>query len=183
MFTYDTVHGRAGQLAERKKARATGGFSLTRLLLFRHKNPLPAARERHLVPRSPTAVPKRLYLRSLAPAETARSPARRFSLIPSPLFPVSSLLSLLLSLSQEESCATDAECPDALFIDGRQVHVFNKKNPAEIPWGKVGVDYVIESTGVFTDIEKATAHLTGGAKKARLFSCCPQATLRFLALN
>lgn len=52
-----------------------------------------------------------------------------------------------------------------LKVDGRDVEVFNHRNPADIPWGEIGVDYVIESTGFFTDAEKAQAHLDAGAKK------------------
>ncbi|ORX48584.1 glyceraldehyde 3-phosphate dehydrogenase, partial [Hesseltinella vesiculosa] len=53
----------------------------------------------------------------------------------------------------------------ALVVNGHPIHVFNEKDPADIPWGKVGVDYVVESTGVFTTTEKASAHLKGGAKR------------------
>jgi glyceraldehyde 3-phosphate dehydrogenase len=52
-----------------------------------------------------------------------------------------------------------------ITVDGRHVEIFSKTKPAEIPWGDLGVDYVIESTGRFTDAEKARAHLDAGAKK------------------
>ncbi|GIV08314.1 MAG: glyceraldehyde-3-phosphate dehydrogenase [Fimbriimonadales bacterium] len=53
----------------------------------------------------------------------------------------------------------------AIVIDGDRIRVFAEKDPTNIPWGDVGADIVIESTGVFTDGQKAAAHLTGGAKK------------------
>ncbi len=52
-----------------------------------------------------------------------------------------------------------------LIINGDRLKVFAEKDPAAIPWGDVGADIVIESTGLFTDADKARAHLTGGAKK------------------
>jgi glyceraldehyde 3-phosphate dehydrogenase len=52
-----------------------------------------------------------------------------------------------------------------LVIDGKPVSVYAERDPANIPWGNEGVDYVVESTGVFTTKEKASAHLKGGAKK------------------
>jgi glyceraldehyde 3-phosphate dehydrogenase len=54
---------------------------------------------------------------------------------------------------------------DSLIVDGREIKVFKEKDPAAIKWGDLGVDIVIESTGLFTDAEKARAHLEGGAKK------------------
>ena len=54
---------------------------------------------------------------------------------------------------------------DGLVVNGRQVRIFNHRNPAEIPWGEMGVEYVVESTGLFTDGEKAAMHLEAGAKK------------------
>ena len=52
-----------------------------------------------------------------------------------------------------------------LVINGKKISVFDKRNPDEISWGEVGADYVVESTGVFVDQEKAELHLKGGAKK------------------
>ncbi|HEU4671517.1 MAG TPA: type I glyceraldehyde-3-phosphate dehydrogenase [Candidatus Limnocylindrales bacterium] len=54
---------------------------------------------------------------------------------------------------------------DALIIDGREIKVLKEKDPAALPWGDLGVDVVLESTGIFTDAEKARAHITAGAKK------------------
>jgi len=54
---------------------------------------------------------------------------------------------------------------DALIIDGREIKVLQVKDPADLPWGDLGVDVVLESTGLFTDADKARAHLAAGAKK------------------
>ena len=54
---------------------------------------------------------------------------------------------------------------DELVVDGRRIKVFGEKDPAAIPWGDLGVDIVIESTGLFTDATKAAAHRSAGAKK------------------
>lgn len=53
----------------------------------------------------------------------------------------------------------------SITVDGDQIRVFAERDPAAIPWGDVGVEIVIESTGLFTDATKAAAHRQGGAKK------------------
>ena len=50
-------------------------------------------------------------------------------------------------------------------IDGYEIRAFSEKDPAALPWRDLGVDIVIESTGIFTDATKAQAHLDAGAKK------------------
>jgi len=54
---------------------------------------------------------------------------------------------------------------DGISVDGKQLKVLAERNPSDLPWGDLGVDVVIESTGFFTDRENASKHLDGGAKK------------------
>ena len=54
---------------------------------------------------------------------------------------------------------------NALVVDGKEVKVLAERDPARIPWGDLGVDIVVESTGIFTDATRAADHLKGGAKK------------------
>jgi glyceraldehyde 3-phosphate dehydrogenase len=58
-----------------------------------------------------------------------------------------------------------AASDDAITVNGHKVKVFSERDPGSIPWRDCGVDIVIESTGLFTDAAKASAHLRGGAKK------------------
>jgi glyceraldehyde 3-phosphate dehydrogenase len=53
----------------------------------------------------------------------------------------------------------------AITVDGHEIRAFSERDPAALPWGDLGVDIVIESTGIFTDAEKAKAHADAGAKK------------------
>lgn len=54
---------------------------------------------------------------------------------------------------------------DALIINGDRIRFFSTRNPAELPWGELGIDLVLECTGAFTTKEKASIHLQSGAKK------------------
>ncbi len=61
--------------------------------------------------------------------------------------------------------APDKTEDDVLVVNGHEIKVVSAKTPAELPWGALGVQVVIESTGLFTDAEKAKGHLAAGAKK------------------
>ena len=54
---------------------------------------------------------------------------------------------------------------DSMVVNGDRIRVLAERDPAKLPWGSLGVDYVLECTGLFTSKAKAGAHLTGGAKK------------------
>jgi glyceraldehyde 3-phosphate dehydrogenase len=60
--------------------------------------------------------------------------------------------------------AEDAD-PDILVVNGKDIKVVSAKSPAELPWKALGVDLVIECTGLFTAVEKSQGHITAGAKK------------------
>ncbi len=54
---------------------------------------------------------------------------------------------------------------DSMVVNGDRIRVLAERDPAKLPWGSLGVEYVLESTGLFTSKAKASAHLTGGAKR------------------
>ncbi|MBI3415281.1 MAG: type I glyceraldehyde-3-phosphate dehydrogenase [Verrucomicrobia bacterium] len=68
------------------------------------------------------------------------------------------------TVGSKKSSADKAE-DDVLIVNGMDIHVVSAKDPSGLPWKQLGVDVVIESTGLFTEAEKAKGHLVAGAKK------------------
>ncbi|HEX7834698.1 MAG TPA: type I glyceraldehyde-3-phosphate dehydrogenase [Pseudolysinimonas sp.] len=72
---------------------------------------------------------------------------------------------------------------DTITVDGHTIKVLSERNPADIPWGDLGVDIVIESTGRFTKSEDAHKHITGGAKKVVISAPATGADVATLVLG
>jgi glyceraldehyde 3-phosphate dehydrogenase (phosphorylating) len=82
------------------------------------------------------------------------------------LVPVETNAHLLKYDSTQEVLADEVKATDgAIYVGGQEIKVFAERDPKAIPWGDVGADIVIESTGIFTDGQKAAAHIEGGARK------------------
>ena len=78
-----------------------------------------------------------------------------------------------------EACAKDGK----LIVNGKEIAVFGCMDPKEIQWSSCGAEYIIESTGVFTTTEKASAHFNGGAKKVVISAPSSDAPMFVMGVN
>jgi glyceraldehyde 3-phosphate dehydrogenase len=86
------------------------------------------------------------------------------------------LAHLLKYDSVHGSFGTDVRAvDDGIQVDGRRVRVMSEKDPGALPWGELGVDVVVESTGLFRTREKASKHIDGGARKVIISAPSPDA--------
>merc|ERR1711994_985460 len=72
---------------------------------------------------------------------------------------------------------------DKLKINGKLIAIFGERDPTQIKWGEAGAEYVVESTGVFTTTEKASAHMAGGAKKVVISAPSADAPMFVVGVN
>jgi len=78
---------------------------------------------------------------------------------------------------------TVSSTENSIIVNGKSIPVYSEKDPSKLPWGELDTDFVVESTGLFTTLEKAGAHLTAGAKKVVISAPSADAPMFVMGVN
>jgi len=121
----------------------------------------------------------RLVLRA-----ASKDPAVQVVAVNDPFIPVDYMSYMLKYDSTHGKFPGDVSVSgDKLMVNGEAIQVTGEKDPTAIPWGTGGADYVVESTGVFTSLEKAGFHMKGGAKKVVISAPSGDAPMFVMGVN